>query len=98
MREKKHRCQKCKQYFDDSELYEYRGAYACTEHFDEVCASRDYERSEIIREEDAKMKPLKGLDLDPRSPIGRANQEILAPQIEIASKESGRIKKYEGRD
>lgn len=92
------KCQKCKMILDDSTAYEYRGAFACADHFDEVCESRDYERAEIIREEDAKLKVFKGLDLDPRSPIGRVNREILAPQIEIASKESGRLKKYEGRE
>ena len=91
-------CQKCHKELDDSEAYEYRGAYACADHLDDVTASRDHERQEIIREETARMKPLKGLDLDPRSPIGRANREILAPHIEIASKESGRLKKYEGRN
>lgn len=92
------KCQKCKIPLTESEAYEYRGAYACAEHFDDVIASRDSERQEIIREETAKLKPLKGMDLDPRSPVGRANREILAPHIEIASKESGRLKKYEGRE
>jgi hypothetical protein len=91
-------CEKCHKELTDSEAYEYRGVYACDEHFDLVCASRDRERNEIIREEDAKLKPLKGMDLDPRSPVGRANREILAPHIEIASKESGRMKRYERRN
>lgn len=91
------KCAKCKKILDDSEAYEYRGAYSCDDHFDEVIKSREYQRQEIIAEEDRKLAPLKGMDLDPTSHIGRGNLEILKPQIEIARKESGRLKEYEGR-
>lgn len=90
------KCSKCKKALTDSEAYEYRGAIACYECFDQVCESRDYERSEIIREEDSKTKAFRGLDLGDNV-IGKANREILKAKIEIASKESGRLKKYEGR-
>ena len=88
-------CSHCKKPLEPNEAYEYRGAISCDEHFDLVVKNRTNERHQIMEEEDAKLKPLKGMDLDPRSPVGRANREILAPHIEIASKESGRMKRYE---
>lgn len=92
----KMKCQHCKMVLDDSDAYEYRGTYACAEHFDMVCKSRDSERAEITREESQKANIFKGLDLTDSS-IGKANRQILKTHIEVASKESGRIKKYEGR-
>jgi hypothetical protein len=89
------KCSKCKKVLDEIDAYEYRGAYSCEEHFDEVIELRDYQRSEIINEESRKLAPLKDMDIDPQNPIGRANREILNRQIEIAAKESGRIKQYE---
>jgi len=89
-------CSKCGIELDDSSAYEYRGALSCSDCFDDVIENRDYQRNEIIREEHNKTKCFAGLDLS-NSVIGKANREILAPQIEIASKESARLKEYEGR-
>ncbi len=91
-----YKCSKCKKELDGSETYEYRGVFACWDHFEEVIESRDFQRQEIINEEDAKTKVFQGLDLGDNC-IGNANREILKAQIEIASKESGRLKYYEGR-
>ena len=92
----KYRCEKCKEFFESSQVYEYRGVFACSEHFEEVCASRDFQREEIIREEATKTEVFKGLDLGDTK-IGKANREILKGRIEIAGKESGRLKNYEDR-
>jgi len=91
-------CSKCKAELDGYSAYEYRGIYSCERCFDAVVESRDYERREVMWEENIKTKPFEGLDIDPRSPIGKVNREILAANIEIASKESYRLKKYEGRE
>lgn len=91
-----YKCSICKKGLDASETYEYRGAYACEEHFEEAQGKRDFERQEIMTEENHKLKPLEGLSFGD-SVIGRANREIMKPQIEIARKESGRMKAYEGR-
>lgn len=88
------KCQHCKIELTESEAYEYRGAYSCADHFDQVIASRDYERQEIIQEENARTERFKGLDMSPATATGRANIDILKP----TKKESGRLKKYEGRD
>ncbi len=89
-------CSKCKKELDGSEAYEYRGVFSCEVHFEEVIESRDFQRQEIINEESAKTECFKGLDLGDNA-IGRANREILKPQIETASKESARLREYEGR-
>ena len=89
-------CRKCKAPLDDHEAYEYRGSVACAEHFDEVIEMRDFERNQIINEEHNKTKAFKGLDLTD-STIGKANKKLLKPNIEIASRESQRLKNYEGR-
>jgi recombinational DNA repair protein (RecF pathway) len=91
-----YKCYKCKKELDASDTYEYRGAYSCEEHFEEVQESRDFERQEIMTEENHKLKPLEGLSFGDNV-VGRANRKILKPQIEIARKESGRLKVYEGR-
>lgn len=88
------KCLICKIDLDDHTAYEYRGAFSCADHFDEVCKKRENQRQEIIKEEHAKTKVFKGLDLGD-SVIGKANREILKSQIEIASKESQRLKAYE---
>lgn len=93
---KEYTCSKCHKELDSSEAYEYRGAVSCEEHFDEVCESRDFQRQEIIAEESGKTDKFKGLDLGDNV-IGKANREILKGSIEIASKESGRLKEYENR-
>ncbi len=96
MSDDKYKCSVCKEYFDGHNIYEYRGAYACGEHHDQAIKNRDYERQQIIDEEDRKTKVFKGLDLSD-SVVGKGNQELLKAQIEIAKKESYRLKKYEGR-
>jgi hypothetical protein len=89
-------CKQCRAKLEANETFEYRGVYACSECYDDVIKARDIQRREIMQEEDAKTKKFKGLDLGD-SVIGKANREILKAQIEIASKESGRLKDYEGR-
>lgn len=88
-------CKVCKKELNGSEAYEYRGAIACAEHFDQVTEDRNFQRNEIIEEEHNKTKCFKGLDMSPDSPIGKCNREILKSQREIAAKESGRLKEYE---
>ncbi|BBW91850.1 hypothetical protein PS1M3_19370 [Pseudoalteromonas sp. PS1M3] len=90
-------CQKCKSKLRASEAYEYRGAFSCEEHFDEVIEMRNFERNQIIQEENNKTKVFKGLDLTD-STIGKANKALLKPRIEIASKESLRLNSYERGD
>lgn len=89
-------CSKCKKELESHEAYEYRGAISCDEHFDEVIEMRDFQRNEIINEENSKTKVFNSLDLSD-SVIGKANKQILKQKIEIASKESQRLKDYEGR-
>lgn len=75
-------------------IYEYRGAYSCEDCFDKVREAREYERQQIIEEEKHKTDRFNGLDMS-NSLIGKANREILKRDIEIASKESERIRRYE---
>jgi hypothetical protein len=89
-------CSQCQKVINKSDTYEYRGILSCIDCFDSAAKLRDFQRQEIIEEENNKTKVFKGLDLSD-STIGKANREILKPQIEIASKESGRVKEYEGR-
>lgn len=91
-------CTKCKIELKPCQAYEYRGAIACADCFDDVIEGRDYQRQEIMAEEHAKTECFRGLDLSPDTTLGKANREILKAQIEIAGKESGRLKAYEGRD
>lgn len=95
--ENEYQCSKCGVGLDGSSAYEYRGVFSCAEHFDAVCDDRDRERQEIIREEDQKTEKLKGLDLASSNPVGKANQKLMARHIEVAGKESYRLKSYEGR-
>ena len=90
-------CKKCKAKLKANEAYEYRGAFSCEEHFDEVIEMRNFERNQIIQEENNKTKVFKGLDLTD-STIGKANKALLKPRIEIASKESLRLNSYERGD
>lgn len=92
-----YKCSKCKKELEASDTYEYRGAYSCAEHFEEVQESRNFERQEIMEEENHKMKPLEGLSFGDNV-VGRANRAIMKPQLEIARKESGRMKAYEKRN
>ena len=87
-------CRVCKIELDDSTCYEYRGATACEEHFDEVIEARDFERSRLMDEEHKKTDSLAGLDLGD-SVIGNANKKLLARKLEISSKESKRLFDYE---
>jgi recombinational DNA repair protein (RecF pathway) len=91
-----YKCAECKKELDEYDAYEYRGAIACAEHLDSVTASRDSQRNEIIAEEDAKTRKLKGLDFGDNV-IGKANKDLLKREIEISGKESGRLRDYEGR-
>lgn len=45
---KKNKCQLCKEYFDDSETYEYRGFMFCENHFDEGIKRVDEKRSFVM--------------------------------------------------
>jgi hypothetical protein len=89
-------CRVCKKKLEESETYEYRGEYSCGEHLEEMQGLRDFERNQIISEEATKTEKFKGLDLGD-SVIGRANRQILKTSLEIAKKESGRLRSYEGR-
>ncbi|EMR9403245.1 hypothetical protein WKN98_001649 [Escherichia coli] len=83
-----YKCCLCGKVCDGYSCYEYRGFISCEEHFEQVIAKVDIRRAEIIARNNAVTKPLAGLDIDPRSAIGRANRELLAPAIEIAGKET----------
>ena len=96
MNMKNYKCSVCKKELDADEAYEYRGAISCEKHHGRMIENRDYERSEIMVEENHKLKPLEGLSFGD-SVVGRANREIMKPQLEITRKESGRIRAYEGR-
>lgn len=89
-------CRKCQAKLRANEAYEYRGAFACEAHFDEVIEMRDFERNQIIKEEHNKTQAFKGLDLSD-SAIGKANKQLLKQKIEIAGNESQRLKNYEDR-
>ncbi len=91
-------CAECGARIPDSHASEYRGRVWCEgKHgFEEQVAKRDWERSEVMTEENHKLAPLKDLSFGD-SVVGRANREILKPQLEIARKESYRMKSYEGR-
>lgn len=90
----KYKCSVCKKSLEGQDAYEYRGVFSCEEHFDQVTEARDYQRNQIIAEESAKTEKFRGLDLS-NSSVGKANKEILRADIEIASKESQRLKDYE---
>lgn len=90
------KCRKCKKDLTDPcQVYEYRGAISCWDCFEEVIASRERERREIIAEEDAKDWSFNEFDLDPNSAVGRENRKIFKRQMEIARKTLLRRKLYE---
>ena len=89
-------CPICGKEEEYGQMYEYRGAIACVDCIDQARDKRDNERSEIIAEEKHKTDRFNGLDLSDSS-IGKSNKKILKRDIEIAKKESGRIRNYEGR-
>lgn len=43
-----HRCAICHEELTDSECYEYRGAYACQKHFEEMTQKRDEQREKVM--------------------------------------------------
>ena len=90
-------CPLCGREEEYGQMYEYRGALACVDCIDEAREKRDIERAEVIFEQKHKTDRFKGLDLSD-SQIGKANKEILKADIEVAKKESKRIRDYEGRD
>lgn len=88
-------CGICKKEMTEQETYEYRGFTFCAEDFEKGIEKVDWKRNEIIKSSEARLKPLKGLDLNPNNVIGRANQEILKAKIEVASKETFAEREYE---
>lgn len=92
-----YRCAVCKIDLEARDAYEYRGAISCADHFDKVSEMREVQRREVIAEESAKREVFRGIDLG-YGKIGKANRELLKPNIEIASKDSSRLKRYEGRE
>ena len=87
---------KCNCELDDHSAYEYRGAFSCDDHFDEVIEMRNRERNEIMQAEDNKTKKLKGLDFGDNA-IGFANRKLMSRHLEVASQESQQLRDYEGR-
>lgn len=88
-------CPICKNDFELGQMYEYRGALACEDCIEEMREKRDFQRAEVIEEQNFKTDKFKGLDMSD-SQIGKANRELLKSDIEIAKKESQRLKDYEG--
>lgn len=91
--EEKGICSICKAEFDYGDMYEYRGAISCENCFEKLQEIRNAEREQIIEEEKHKTDRFKGIDLSD-SVIGKANRKILKRDIEIAKKESSRLKYY----
>lgn len=52
----KNKCQICREFFDDSETYEYRRFKSCDEHFDELCERVDYKRKEVMEQTESAVK------------------------------------------
>lgn len=50
------KCQICKNFFDDSDTYEYRGFTFCEEHFHEGIEKVDYKRREVMEVVDGSTK------------------------------------------
>jgi superfamily II helicase len=89
-------CPICKREFRIGSMFEYRGALSCWDCADELKKKRDFERAEVMDEQNHKTHMFKGLDFGDNM-FGDANREILKVNIEIAKKESQRLKDYEGR-
>lgn len=87
------KCGVCKKELDDSDAYEYRGAYGCADHFDEVCAKRDRQRQAAMDEENRRTERFRGLDMSKNTAIGRANRQLLNPN----ETEGPLVKEYELR-
>ena len=88
-------CPICQNEFELGQMYEYRGALACGDCIEEVRVKRDNQRAEVIEEQKFKTDRFKNLDMSD-STIGKANKKILKADIEIAKKESQRLKDFEG--
>ena len=43
------KCQICKQMFDDSDTYEYRGFLSCEEHFEELQSKVEDKRNQVMK-------------------------------------------------
>ena len=55
-KEKMKICQICKESFEDSEIYEYRGFLFCQPHFDEGIKKVDNKRTEVMKVVNASVK------------------------------------------
>ncbi len=89
-------CPQCWKLFCEWDMYEYRWLKACEQCIDEVEKARNFERQEIIEEETHKTNFAKWLEFS-NTTIWKANKQLLKSNIEIAKKESYRLKKYEWR-
>ena len=57
---KNNKCQVCKEYFNDSQTYEYRGFLFCEEHFDEGIKKVNYKRVEVVETTEKVLKSQAG--------------------------------------
>ena len=89
-------CDVCKNVIPEYESYSYRNGLSCETCLDKLQNKIDYERQQIINEENKKLINLKGLDFG-ENPVGKENRKLLKTQLEIAQKETNRIKIYEKR-
>lgn len=80
-----------------SDLYEYRGAYSCSDCFEQVAEQRERQRKELIRREDARHRFKEGLDVYSDSAIGKHNRSKFKNHLDALNKESEQMKEYEGR-
>lgn len=78
-----------------SDLYEYRGAYSCTECFERVAEQRERQRNELISREDARHRFKEGLDVYSDSTVGKHNRRVFKSHLDALKKESVQIKEYE---
>lgn len=91
-------CSVCGKERPVGEFYEYRGAIACEKCFEECKENREKDRQEVIEINRHKTECFKGIDTSNNTTLGKANRELLKKQIDIAKKEDGITKRYEGRD
>ena len=89
------RCSICNDELSDSETYEYRGAYACAQHHEEVIKKRDFERQEVMAETEHSVRSQAdgewqngGYRSMRTGPGGRPITKVKEPQ---------RLQDYEGR-
>ncbi len=97
MCEETYQCIVCKKSLSPNDAYEYRGVFACEEHFDEACSLRDKQRNKVIAIESKKTKPLHGLDFGD-NPIGKENKKILSHKLKQVRQESPELIDYEKRN